>query len=462
MATLTTRMPDTEYVLDASAHPHRGYLMAAALLFAAGLASAALLGSVPLLRSEQVQGLAQWRSTPWGWWFGAQVLWVLAMLFALGVVAALRAASRRGRYSSSAWGTLICVACLSAGIGLWYMGVLIAIVGALRGNTWCLIPLGLGMLASLLVFASLPQGIGSFASSQMRCASGVGPTNRLVRRCGLIGLLGTGLLSTGQIAGHLPARAQELVLMLDLRKTMISGEGADRVLLPDGGTAMLHVSQMPLLGSPTAPYLLFTFFDYTDPGSWVTYRSLRQARARYGDQLAILPIVFPLDQSNPRVPGYIAAGHGGATEYARLALAVWLADAGKFELFHDYLMTPRSQGKVYITKAHITLPPLAEATACAEELVGKEVLDRARRDPRIDEHLRLCIAAKGTYTGASPTGDFQPQTVWAAQSAAPGARGVRGPIKTLELLAESLESSTGIRPVRSGSPNSSLMQLLNK
>ena len=67
--------------------------------------------------------------------------------------------------------------------------------------------------------------------------------------------------------------------------------------------------------------------------------------------------------------------HADACRYARLALAVWVADAAKFPLFHQWLFEAER-------------PPLpAEAMNRAAELVGRPALEAAMRSPRVEQIL---------------------------------------------------------------------------
>jgi hypothetical protein len=167
-------------------------------------------------------------------------------------------------------------------------------------------------------------------------------------------------------------------------------------------------------------------------------------RRRYGDgELAILPLVYPLDAScNPQATQTMKAGHEDACGYARLSLAVWRAKPAAFDAFHDAVMSPDDLKQTL---------PLREARMIAETLLGREALEVALTNPGVDHQLALNIAAKGKtgkeFTEYGEYLDYRPCTMWGGQRDKPGqvflGRLARYDDRTTSLF----EESTGAKPL---------------
>jgi hypothetical protein len=159
------------------------------------------------------------------------------------------------------------------------------------------------------------------------------------------------------------------------------GAGGLRRLTLAEGRITIDVSVHPLLGSPEAKHIAVMLFDYTCPECRKTFDQFEQARVRYGDQLAIVVLPIPLDsQCNPYIK-QTRRSHAEDCRYVRLALAVWQLDPSKFEAYHRWLMSGRRA------------PPLADAVARAERLVGPDPLKAAVASSevgeRIEQYVRL-------------------------------------------------------------------------
>lgn len=108
-----------------------------------------------------------------------------------------------------------------------------------------------------------------------------------------------------------------------------------RLLTFAGNRFTLDVKQWPLLGKTDAKYVFVEMFDYTCPHCRNTHHAILRAQKQYGDDLAILALPVPLENAcNPSATG---GGHPGACEFARLAIAVWRIEPGKFQAFHNWM-----------------------------------------------------------------------------------------------------------------------------
>ncbi len=131
-----------------------------------------------------------------------------------------------------------------------------------------------------------------------------------------------------------------------------------RLLTFAGNRFTLDVKQWPLLGKTDAKYVFCEMFDYTCPHCRNTHQAVLGAQKQYGNDLAIFALPVPLEGAcNPAAQG---AGHPGACEMAKIAIAVWRLNPEKFQTFHNWMF-----------EGHRTT---ATARQFAETLVGKESL----------------------------------------------------------------------------------------
>jgi uncharacterized membrane protein/protein-disulfide isomerase len=224
----------------------------------------------------------------------------------------------------------------------------------------------------------------------------------------LLGTAGTAVLIGGQLL--LEPRARDM---------QVQGQ-----LVVAGGKIKLDAAHYPRLGSAQARYVLVSLYDYTCPHCRVTSGYLEQARRRYGDQLAIVPLVVPW---NPRCNKHVQAWnplHEDACDYARLALAVWQASPQQFEAFHLWLL-------------EATRTPAA-ARERAEELIGAVALREALAGDLLNQQL-----AEHVQIYAEAGGGTLPRLLYGSHSA-------QGQPASAEQLFQYLERDLGIRATGGG------------
>jgi uncharacterized membrane protein len=143
------------------------------------------------------------------------------------------------------------------------------------------------------------------------------------------------------------------------------------------GTVTLDLTKVPVAGPLNAQHKFVKLFDYTCHHCRDLHHLLEPVKKRYSNDVAIISLPMPLDANcNPTMKTTPRA-HVNACEYAKLALAVFLAEPGKFEQYSNWLFFP-------------PLPPeLSAAREQAARLVGKEKLNAALNDPRILEQIKL-------------------------------------------------------------------------
>ncbi len=133
------------------------------------------------------------------------------------------------------------------------------------------------------------------------------------------------------------------------------------------GKVFIDVRRTPMLGSPDADVVLFELFDYTCPHCRQLHRYLKEARQRYGSQLAVAVLVTPMSPDCNRYVHEPPAPSGQATcDLARLSLAVWQAKPEAFESFHDWLLDSPE------------IPALDVARGRAAEILGPQRLEHLR------------------------------------------------------------------------------------
>lgn len=146
------------------------------------------------------------------------------------------------------------------------------------------------------------------------------------------------------------------------------------------GLVQLPVGELPQMGNPDAKFWIISLFDYTCKHCRHMHEDLKQALAKYGDQIGILSLPTPLDANcNPMMQSTPKA-HQNACDYARLGLAVWRANPKKFPEFDEYLFKPE------------TPPALTEATSYAAQLIGADNLKSVLKDPWIGQQIQEDIS----------------------------------------------------------------------
>ncbi len=220
-----------------------------------------------------------------------------------------------------------------------------------------------------------------------------------------------------------------------------TGTGRERLVLPLGGDKPLAPHEMPMLGSPDAPAILLSFFDYSDARSRVTQRALAEVRRRYGGQVAVMPVVYPIHPiCNPRVEGEAAAERADACGFARLSLAVWRVDPAKFEEFHMYLCNPDEPAAART---------IVQAIDKAAELLGQEGLNQGMSDAWVIERMYANIHAKPHMPGTLEDGELEdhlPVVMWRRPDLSVPGHTVLGMIGQGEAVYDWLERELDVTP----------------
>ncbi|MGZ8940634.1 MAG: vitamin K epoxide reductase family protein [Limisphaerales bacterium] len=142
------------------------------------------------------------------------------------------------------------------------------------------------------------------------------------------------------------------------------------------GQVTLDLTKVPVSGKLDAKHKFVKLFDYSCHHCRELHHLLEPVKKRYSNEVAIISLPMPLDAKCNPIMKSTPRAHENACEYAKLALAVFLADAGKFEEYSNWLFYP-------------PLPPeLSAARAQAARVVTQEKLNAALADPRIAQQLK--------------------------------------------------------------------------
>lgn len=353
-------------------------------------------------------------NSKWARWFGVPV-----SLFAVAVDAVALwgtfalfsprpSARRRGALAGAAAALMI------LGAGLWFIALQVFSVGICP---WCMTAHGAGVVAAGLLLATLGKA-GGESMTALKPAAGAAVAALLV-------------LIAGQAAQKAPAgRATRINTTVNNVPSRVEPPATNAVtpapvtnkpavaatppptnpappvaaapatnaprqtITPHGlpasamqrafsfyqGVFALDVHDAPVIGSPAAPQVIISLFDYSCHHCRLTHPALHEVQHRFSNDLVIVSLPMPLDAKCNATVSRTPRAHTNACEYARLGLAVWRANRAKHREFDDWLMTGTEP------------PPVAESIARATALVGREPLETALREGWVERQLQFGIA----------------------------------------------------------------------
>ncbi|MCI0333236.1 MAG: thioredoxin domain-containing protein [Planctomycetes bacterium] len=174
-----------------------------------------------------------------------------------------------------------------------------------------------------------------------------------------------------------------------------------------GGKLTLDVYKHPLIGSPDAPHVVVELVSYDCLHCRKTHRFMKQAMSRYGDQVALIVLVIPLEKSCNKLVTDPAASHDGACTTARMALGVADLEPQSFARFHDFLMSgnkdkPPALDRI-ITKAYSTvdrtkLRELRDSNELEKQIAGNvNLFDMLRKQNVSNKEFGLPIQILGDH-----------------------------------------------------------------
>jgi uncharacterized membrane protein len=150
------------------------------------------------------------------------------------------------------------------------------------------------------------------------------------------------------------------------------------------GLFQFDLREVPVLGSPDAPYAMLSLFDYTCHHCRQMHPLLVDAQRIFSNKLAIVNLPMPLDARCNYTVRRTPTAHTNACAIAKLGLSVWRANPAKQTQFDDFVFGPEKP------------PTIQQAVGYAEQLVGTEALTKAAQDPWVEEQMRRSISIYAT------------------------------------------------------------------
>ena len=145
---------------------------------------------------------------------------------------------------------------------------------------------------------------------------------------------------------------------------------------------------VPVVGSPDAPYVVTLLFDYQCSHCQKLHFMLAEAVSMYSGKLAFALCPAPLNTlCNPYIPRDVDQFRNSC-ELAKISLAVWLADREVYPAFEDWMFTFES-GDSWQPRS------LEAARSKAVELVGQDKFDTSMGDPWIGMYLQTTTRIYG-------------------------------------------------------------------
>jgi uncharacterized membrane protein len=145
---------------------------------------------------------------------------------------------------------------------------------------------------------------------------------------------------------------------------------------------------VPIKGSPDAPYVVTLLFDYECSHCQKMHFLLDEVIRRYSGKLAFVLCPAPLNPAcNPFIPRE-ADAFKNSCELARIGLTVWRAKREAFSDFENWMFSFES-GSYWLPRNP------EEAGRKAIELAGKENFEAAWSDPWVEQYLQSCVQIYG-------------------------------------------------------------------
>jgi uncharacterized membrane protein/protein-disulfide isomerase len=200
---------------------------------------------------------------------------------------------------------------------------------------------------------------------------------------------------------------------------------ARREIVLHQGKHRLLADELPIIGSPSAPHLIVSLFDYTCHYCRDMHGLLLEAQRRFSNQLAIVSLPMPLDADCNHLVKRTSSAHANACQYAKFGLAVWRAKPEAFSEFDSWLFHPPAP------------LPLNEVKQRAEELVGREKLEQALADPWVTSQIQTNVAIYESNSRELPDGRMPQLVIGSAISV--------GPLQNIDQLYTMLAEQLGLK-----------------
>jgi uncharacterized membrane protein/protein-disulfide isomerase len=162
-----------------------------------------------------------------------------------------------------------------------------------------------------------------------------------------------------------------------------------------GGKLTLDVYEHPVIGSPEAPHIVVEMISYDCPHCRKMFPIMEHALERYGDQVALLIMIQPLDKECNKLVTDPAMSHPGSCATAKLAMGIAKVNPSAFATFHDFLMSTKDKP-----------PELQAALPKAYVLADRERLRKLTQGDDLTKQLDSYVDLFATLQKQSGKKDF--------------------------------------------------------
>lgn len=261
------------------------------------------------------------------------------------------------------------------GMAVWFTIVQKWIIGEFC--PYCMTEHLIGVLMSAIIILLAFRKSGNYPIQQggqpMVKSGSPAATKHITRPLYIVGLIACGLVMAGILA----------VSQAEFTPRAVYREGKS----PDSLPAITY-HDVPMIGSPDAPYIIKMLFDYECPHCQKIHFMLNEAISRYGGKLAFALCPTPLNtQCNPYIPRDVDA-FKNSCELAKIGMAVWVGKREAFPAFDKWMFSFES-GDKWRPRS----PEAARAKAVA--LLGQAKLDAAQASPWIEQYIQTCVQIYG-------------------------------------------------------------------
>lgn len=284
-----------------------------------------------------------------------------------------------------AWRAMLVLAGAAAGSAVWFIILQKWAIGAFC--PYCMATHVTSLLLAALVIWQAPRRFDDAATEfGVRSA-------RTQRETPAIGNSKIGPAAARRVIGLLPAIGMALVGLALAGIMAVCQAGITPPAVYRGGKSentlpTIDPHNVPLIGSPDAPYVVDLLFDYNCPHCQQLHFMLDAAVRRYGGKLAFALCPTPLNSHcNPYVPVDVDE-FKTSCELAKIFLAVWVAKRDASPAFDQWMFS-------FDSGDHWQPRSPEAARAKAIELAGPAKFGAAMNDPWATQYLQTCIRIYG-------------------------------------------------------------------
>jgi uncharacterized membrane protein len=401
------------------------------LIWARGLLAIAILGAGylawvaihngPVAGCSPGSGCDKVLQSRWAYWLNMPVSVPAVLVYVTLLMATVLMEKRTSPDDQrGAWAAIVGLSVIVAGSAVWFVGLQMFVIEAFC--KYCLAAHSCGFAAAVLCLKNIPMANNPNVSLWSSGLQERGLPRKAIMPLVSTGLAGVLVLVSGQLliqkernlvkefpvaknnatnlaAVSIPAKTNSPT---EAHLTAADGQSTNALVSPNlqliaphllsvyDGQFLIQLDDVPMIGSPDASNVLVNLYDYNCMHCRLMHPMLVDVQRRLGNQLGIVCLPMPMSTNcNPFVP----ANHPSFTnscDYARLSLAVWLANRYASPQFEEWLFsTPQPA-------------PVEEARSYASQLVGTNKLQSALTNEWIDR--QILTACQLHYTNWQITG----------------------------------------------------------